>query len=480
MATIQDLIAQMEVEREAALHRQRKATAEITMILDTATRDGRSNLTDEEDTRVTDLFGQRDLAKADEDGINHKLAKAQRVVDEEAQAAERARTGHTTGALPPTSREHNGRLQVTESRTYSKETDPHGAQFLRDLCRSFVYQDPGASARLSAHMHEERVERAAYQPMMQRAAGDTTTGNWAGLTVPQYLVNMYAPATAALRPFADVCNKHPLPAEGMSVNISRVTTASAVSLQTSELSAGGEQSLDDTLLTIPIQTALGDQTISRQAIDRGSGIEDVVMQDLFARYATALDSTLITQAVTGLSATATATTYTDTQPTAAKVYPKILAAASGVEAALLAMGTPTHAVMHSRRWYWLSSQLTSTWPLINTMGAQFPWSGGVNDPNADYNGGIRGRLPSGLGVVVDNNIATNLGGGTEDELYVVPAKECHLWEDANAPLFIRAEQTKAAALGVLVVVYGYFAYTFGRYANAMQKVGGSGLALPVF
>src|SRR5258708_21187621 len=470
----------MEVEREAAQHRQRTATAEITLIIDTATREGRSNLSDEEDGGVTEVFGQRDLAKSDEDGINHKVAKAQRVADEEAQASERARNGHTPGALPAATREHTARMSVREGRTYSKESDPHGSQFLRDLCRNFIYQDPAASARLSAHMHEERVERAQYAPMMQRAAGDTTTGNWAGLTVPQYVVDMYAPATANLRPFADICNHHPLPADGMSVNISRVTTASAVSLQATELTTGGEVSLDDTLLTIPVQTALGDQTISRQAIDRGSGIEDVVMQDLFARYATTLDATLITQAVTGLSAVATSVAFVSASPTVALLYPKVLGAAAGVEAALLALGTPTHAVMPSRRWYWMSSQLTSTWPLINTMGAHYPWSGGVNDATSTYNEGIRGRLPSGLGVVVDNNIATNLGAGTEDEMYVVPQRECHLWEDANAPLFIRAEQTKAASLGVLVVVYGYFAYTFGRYANAMQKVNGTGMIAPTF
>jgi hypothetical protein len=82
---------------------------------------------------------------------------------------------------------------------------------------------------------------------------------------------------------------------------------------------------------------------------------------------------------------------------------------------------------------------------------------------------------------VDNNIATNFGAGTnEDEIYVVPKDECHLWEDPNAPLYIRAEQTKVASLGVLLVVYGYFAYTFSRYTNGMGKIGGTGLVAPTF
>src|SRR5260221_219769 len=80
----------------------------------------------------------------------------------------------------------------------------------------------------------------------QRVGGDTATGNWAGLTVPQYLTDQAAPATAALRPLADHANLHPLPADGMSVNISRVTPPSAVSLQATELTVGGEQSIDDT------------------------------------------------------------------------------------------------------------------------------------------------------------------------------------------------------------------------------------------
>jgi hypothetical protein len=55
--------------------------------------------------------------------------------------------------------------------------------------------------------------------------------------VPQYLTDMYAPATAALRPFADVCNRHPLPDSGMSIEISRITTASDAGLQASQNAA---------------------------------------------------------------------------------------------------------------------------------------------------------------------------------------------------------------------------------------------------
>ena len=80
------------------------------------------------------------------------------------------------------------------------------------------------------------------------------------------------------------------------------------------------------------------------------------MQDLFKRYATALDSTLLTQASTGASALCNAaqTAFTSTLPTVALLYPKILSAANTVETALLAQAKPIHVVMSPRRWYWMA------------------------------------------------------------------------------------------------------------------------------
>jgi hypothetical protein len=360
-----------------------------------------------------------------------------------------------------------------EKREYNPDNDRHGTRFMMDVLRQFQMHDPIASARLDRHMDEERVERAKY---LERA---TNTGAFTGLVVPQYLTDMYAPAAAALRPFADEgCTKHELPPEGMTVNISRITTASSAALQASENAAVSETDMDDTLLTIPVQTAAGQQTVSIQAIQRGTGIEDITMQDLTNRVATVLDSTLLNQATTGLSAVATATSYTDASPTVPELYPKLLGATAGVEAALLGMGYPTHVTMHSRRWNWLQSQMSSTWPLMAQPSIPVQAIGQNN--GVGYNSGIRGVLPNGQLVIVDNNVATNLGGGTEDELYVTPKSECHLWEDQEAPQYIRAEQTKAANLGVLLVVYKFFAYTFGRYSNGMAKVNGTGMIAPTF
>lgn len=470
---IDELITKIEVEEESTVRRRDKCNAEVSMILALADQEGRANLTADEQSRCDELAATSRRCKDDLVGIRQKLERARQAKAEELEIAEDvAEREQTTAGSTKPAYDRVARVGQ-EERTYSKKSDRDGAIFLRDVASSFLQQHPEATMRLNRHMQEERVERAEY---LNRAVG---TGAFTGLVVPQYLTDMYAPAVANMSPFADICNKHPLPADGMTVNISRITTSSSVAEQTTENTAVSETDMDDTLLTENVLTAAGQQTLSRQAIERGTGIEDVTMGDLFRRYATNKDSTLINKATVGLAALATTTSYTDTSPTGAELYPKILSAAAGVEAALLTYGAPTHAVMHSRRWHWLNSQLTSTWPLISQPGVD-PRAIGTNT-GAGYGAGFRGVLPNGMPVIVDNNIATNGGTGTnEDVIYVVCSDECHLWEDPNAPVFIRAEQPKVASLGVLLVVYGYFAFSFRRYSNAVQSVSGTGLVTPTF
>lgn len=369
------------------------------------------------------------------------------------------------------------RLEVregSENRTYRQEDDPRGKNFLNDVARQFLFNNAESNERLSRHMAEERAARG---DQLDRAVG---TGAYAGLVVPQYLTDLYAPMARAGRPFADACRHHDLPETGMTAYIGRVTTGTTTGLQANELDTVNETDIDDTLLTVPVQTNAGSQTISRQGLERGVGVEDTTMEDLFGAYHTTLDSTLINQAVTGLSAVANAIAYTDASPTAPELYPKLLQAPANVEAALLnqAQDTDLVAVMHSRRWYWLQSQLTSTWPMFGTQG--IPAQNAGLDYGKVYGSGFRGVLPSGVAVVVDNNIATNKGAGTnEDEIYFGARSELHLWEDPNAPMLIRAEQSQVKKLAVDFVAYGYFAYTFLRRPHA-QKVNGTGLVTPTF
>jgi HK97 family phage major capsid protein len=475
--TFDELILSAEIARDQEVKRRDKALAEVRFVHEKAQRDGRTRLTEDEDASVNSAMETHSRAEADLTGAESNLKQLRAAKDREDandQALAQRSADPKSEAVKPA---YDRVARVgSEERTYHKGNTHGGGSFVRDVVNQYLYRDLEAEQRLVRHMQEERVERGQY---LTRAAGDATTGAFTGLVVPQYLTEMYAPAVAARRPFADIMTKLPLPASGMTVNISRVTTATSTALQATELAAVSATSIDDTLLTENVQTAAGQQLLSRQALDRGTGIEDVVMNDLQRRYATTLDSTILNQATTGLLAVATDVAYTDASPTGAELYPKLLAAASGSEAALLGQADPDVVVMHSRRWYWLSKEMTSTWPLISQQGIATQ-AAGVNYA-ARYGSGFRGVLPNGMVVVVDNNLPINLGAGTnEDSIVVVPTEESFLWEDPNAPQFIRAEQPSAANLGVLLVLYGYFAYTLRRYANSHQEITGTGLVTPVF
>jgi hypothetical protein len=464
--TLADLIAQARTALDTAITtRQTEQDALVALRSD-------DNLTED---AVRDQVTRRDAADAEVTRRQAALAELEAEQAREDEIAQlQARTTPAANRAPAYDRVAR---VAAEERTYRPDQDRRGAAFERDVAAAFL-GDYEAQGRLARHMQEERVERGSrLRPDdQQRAAG---TGAFSGLVVPQYLTDMYAPAAAAMRPFADVCRPHVLPAQGMTVNISRITTSSSVDTQSAENAAVAEQDMDDTLLSPAVKTAAGQQTLSRQSIERGAGVEAVVLDDLFRRYHTNLDNKLLNEATTGMTNVATAVAYTDGTPTAAEAYPKIIEGLAGVEAALLDMASGDNiAVMHSRRWYWLQNAMGSTWPLITQPGT-IAQTLGANYAEA-YGRGVRGLLPNGTPVIVDNNIATNLGAGTnEDEIYLADRQECHLWEDPDAPMYIRAEQAKAANLGVLMVVYGYYAYTFTRYAHA-RKVGGTGLVTPTF
>jgi hypothetical protein len=367
------------------------------------------------------------------------------------------------------------RISVGRSeRTYHQGNDPNGQNFLMDVCRSFVYGSTAVEAneRLGHHMQEERVERPQY---MERTAGDLTTSGLGGLVVPQYLVEMYAPATANLRPLANNMNRHQLPVQGMSLVVPRITTPTSAALQTTQLTAVSATSAVETDLTVSVQTAAGQQNVSRQALDRGYGIGDMVMQDLFRRVATAIDSTIINQASTGLLAVGQTTTLATVGQT--NLYTSLYQAQSLLEQALVGVAVPDKVFMHSRRLNWLVSAIGSTWPLIG--GSNIPAQSAGAIVSNEYNSGERLVLPNGIRVYADNNIPTNLGVGTnQDPVIMLASEEAHLWEDSNAPVFIRAEQPNAPNLGVLLVAFEYFAYTFGRYSNNPGIVNGAGLVAP--
>lgn len=460
-----DFLTILRAQLQARIAERVAAKAELDAILATPTAEGR-DLNEAEKatfaearTKVTAI----DTAKAE---LEARISELEAV---------EARNVEVTASIP---KGVGGVVVKAEARTYGDAKNPRGGQFLRDVMNAHTRSDFSAAQRLDRHMQEERVERAEYLAGIE--SRDVGTSAFAGLTVPQYLTDLVAPKVRNLRPFADVCRKLPLPADGMTVNISRITTGTAVAAQSAELAAVQETDIDDTLLTVNVRTISGQQDLSRQSIDRATGAESVVLEDLIGAYHEELDrQILVADGTSGTHlgvknvASNAASTYTDASPTGAELWPKLADLVQQIEG-----GTNsglTHFIFHPRRWWWLASQLSSTFPLLTVGSAGVQQVG--NQGDTSYNGA---RDIMGASVVKDRNVETNLGAGTEDAIYGVNADECFLWEDANAPLLIRAEQTGAGNLMVKFVVYGYSAFTAGRYPLATGDITGTGLAAPTF
>jgi len=348
----------------------------------------------------------------------------------------------------------------SEPRTYSPESSN---SFLRDAFSAQFNNDYAARERLSRHMNEERVERR-----------DVTSTNFAGLVVPQFLTELAAPLARAGRPVADRARKHALPDAGLTISISKVTTGTAVAEQ-SEGAAVQETNMDDTKLDLTVKTIAGQQNVSRQAIERGTNVDSLVIADLIAAYHTKLDELLVAEL---FASAGQAVTYTDASPTVAELYPKLADAVQKVQTTFFA--GPNAIIMHPRRLAFILAAVDGqNRPLaVPSPVAQNPVATGAGSPQY----GNSGYSILGLPVITDANVATDKGAGTnQDTIYVGNLQELHLWEQAGGdPMLLRFEQPKVAELDVTLVVYGYSAFTANRYPNAWAQINGTGLVTPTF
>lgn len=405
----------------------------------------------------------RDLTQDENDQIGIALRSAQELDAQieqhkelEARNAKAAEMRANAGLASPA-------VVKKEARTYSPEN--RDASFLADAFAAKFNNDWQAQERLARHMNEERVERR-----------DVTSANFAGLVVPQYLTELAAPLARAGRPVADIARKHALPAAGLTISISKVTTGSSTAAQT-EGAAVSETNMDDTKLDISVVTIAGQQTVSRQALERGTGVDALVMNDLIRSYHTTLDAAVVAEIQSSAGQSVTAT---DASPTVAELYPKLLDAIQKVQTTYF--GNPNVIVMHPRRLAWILAALDSTNRPLAVPVPQSPMNALAVGDGGVVRYANSGYAIAGLPVVTDANVTTAAGAGTnEDVIYIGDTNELHLWEEGDgAPMYLRFDQPKAAELDVLAVVYGYSAYTAARYQNAWAKVTGTALVTPTF
>ena len=444
---------------DVALERRDAVKAEMDAVLEAVAAESRTDLTAEETDKVDALVEE---ARA----LDAKIEKFT------TQAAADAKVAEMRSSVAAVITPKVGGATVTrEARTYNPEAE---VSFVKDVFNAQIRGDYAAQERLARHTKEESIERRAVD-----------TSNFAGLVVPQYLVDLAAPYARAGRPTADFATaKHTLPAAGMSLEISRMTTGTTTAIQATENAAVSNTDADDTLLTINVRTVAGQQDISRQAIERGTGIDQFILADLIRSWHTTLDNQCLNGAgtsgtVLGLdNSGGNAITYTSASPTVALLYPKLADAVQQIQTT--AFQQPTHWIMHPRRLAYLLAAVDSQNRPLVVPTAQGPMNTFAAGAGASSYGNS-GYTLMGLPIITDANVVTNAGAGTnQDKIYCVAAPEMHLWEQAGSPFALNFDATSAGSLTIKSVVYGYAAFSAGRYPSAASIISGTGLVAPTF
>ena len=444
---------------DKVIERRDAVKVEMDAILEAVAAENRTDLTNDESAKV-------DALVEESRSLDSKIEKLTAQAAADAKAAE-ARSAVADVAMPKVTASAK---VISEARTYTPQSD---ASFVKDAFAAKFSNDYAAAERLARHTREEEIERR-----------DVGTGNFAGLVIPQYLVDLAAPLARAGRPTADFAtNKMLLPAAGMTLNISRMTTGTSTAVQASENDAVSETNADDTLLTVNVRTIAGQQDISKQAIERGTGIDQFIIQDLVRGWHTTLDNQILngdgtSGAILGIDAQPgkNNVTYNEASPTAENLYPKLADAYQKVQTSVFQ--NPTHWIMHPRRLAFLLASVDQAGrPLV------VPTVGGPMNAMASGAGqayyGNSGYSLMGLPIIADANIRTDYDG-TEDRIFCVNANELHLWEQAGSPFALNFDATGAGSLTIKSVVYGYSAFTAGRYPGAVSVIAGTGLVAPTF
>jgi len=345
--------------------------------------------------------------------------------------------------------------------------------------------DPEAADRIA------RNQRMGLARLAFEGRASVGVAGFGALVVPQFLTADYAEVVRAGRPFLNTVASRDLPDEGMTLNIPRGTTGTAVLQQTTENTQVASVTYDETTLAVPVCTYAGDQDVSRQAFDRGRNTDMIIMSDLAADYATRVNFDAINGTGTNgrhlgiLSTTNGVTTVTFSgtalTSTASGLHSKVADAIQRVNSTRFM--SPTVIFMHPRRWGWLTAAVDSTGRPLVVPNAQAPQNAIGVGQAAEY-GQLVGVM-LGIPVVTDASIPTTvssstISGATEDVVIVTRAPDVLIFEDSPGPAVVEFRETLAGSLSVKVVAWGYSAFTAGRYPSATAIVSGSSLTTPVF
>lgn len=407
--------------------------------------EARSDLNADETTRMQELRAKLPTLDADIAALEAREVELADIEARKAEASTRSR------AVAPT-------RVTSEERTYRPDGDH---DFIADAFRS-LQGDSEAAARVRRAREEALVDYRS------------TTGNFGSLVVPQYLTDLFAPNLRSGRPFLNAVNNVALPDEGMTITIPRGAGGTSTAAQETQNTEVSNTTYIESDLTVPVRTFAGQQLLSRQAVERGRGIAEIILADLFSEYATKVNVSAI--AGDGTAGTHYGVLNTTSVQTAAWTGTTGASLVSSIHKGIGLINEKRFLpadliVMHPRRWAWLCAQSDSSGrPLVQVDGPGVNAVG--NGDAASY--GIVGSI-AGVPVLSDAGVPTALGVSTDEDRIIITRRADNIFmEDGGAPVGLRFDEAKGSALSVQLVTYGFSAFTAGRYPVATCVLSGTG------
>jgi HK97 family phage major capsid protein len=422
-----------------------RAKAERRSLLDDAQRELRSELTEDETRKFTELT-------ADINTISERLED---LADQEAR---NRRTNAAYAGVRQSS--HYGGVYGPESRSSYVADIVAAARGMADM---------DARQPLEAHAMEQRD--------LSRADGA------GGLFVPPaWLINEFVGVPRPGRVTADLLTRRDLPPGTDSINVPKLVTGTSTAIQPADNDPVQEVDLTDSVLTAPVRTIAGQQDVALQLLDQSPvNFDEIVLRDLLADYAQKLNVQVLSGSGTAGQHTglrnvsgSETVTFTSASPTVPELVKRIADASQRISSAIYA--SPNAVVMHPRRWAWVTSQTDSTGrPYVVPASA-----GPSNAPGLVGAAAAEGRVGelAGLPVYVDGSLPTNLGAGVnEDLVLVLNTAETYLYESTIRTRVM--PETLSGTLTVRIQLYAYSAIAT-RQGKSVAKIGGTGLVPPLF
>lgn len=348
----------------------------------------------------------------------------------------------------------------------SLERGSEDPDFLRDV----LIATGGATVAGDAAAAGERLRR--HQTYEHKR--DNTTAGYPGFVVPRYAgVGAINEAAVAGRPVANAIGSMPLP-RNKEIRIPTETTTPSAAVQATQHATVSETDQVTSEEVLPVVTIAGQQQVSFQAVDLGSGVDQFIFRSLARQVATNLDKQIMVgtgqngqlsglSLATGVIASGNLIDKDQSSPQAHHVYQQLMALGQKVQVARFA--GPDMFIMHPRRWWFLAGGIDGdnrpTFQAMTSTAVNVVMDGGSSTAPMYGNTGANVQ---GVPVVTTGHIATNSGAGSEDyvfalnrddyALYESPVQTVQAYADGGAA---NAVTTGANTLTHTLVMYKYIA-----------------------